>query len=108
MGEYESLSAEIQGTSSTLAPWIVREQEFFESYGLSRQHVKMIAGMGMMIVLMCLCSKKLRDTQLGDRIGLRQKVITEKLQPPCYDEVVRIENNALPSYWQVNKGETLH
>ena len=50
-------------------------QEFFASYGLSSQHVKMIAGMGLMvtcftlvIVLFLICSRKLRDTQVRMRV----------------------------------------
>ena len=93
--EYESLATATEsGASSTLAPWITREQvtvqcdvrniwqemmktsqEFFASYGLSSQHVKMIAGMGLMvtcftlvIVLFLICSRKLRDTQVRMRM----------------------------------------
>ena len=50
-------------------------QEFFASYGLSSQHVKMIAGLGLMvtcftlvIVLVLICSRKLRDTQVRIRM----------------------------------------
>ena len=50
-------------------------QEFFASYGLSSQHVKLIAGLGLMvtcftlvIVLVFICSRKLRDTQVRMRM----------------------------------------
>ena len=50
-------------------------QEFFASYGLSSQHVKMIAGLGLMVtcfmlvvVLWLICSRKLRDTQVRIRM----------------------------------------
>ena len=50
-------------------------QEFFASYGLSSQHVKLIAGLGLMvtcftlvIVLVLICSRKLRDTQVRMRM----------------------------------------
>ena len=114
-------------------------QEFFASYGLSSQHVKMIAGLGLMVtcftlvvVLVLICSRKLRDTQVrmrmednksgimnelfqfGGSLGLQSpKVLTDKLQPPRYDEVVTIDNlgseddTGLPSYWQASKGDTL-
>ena len=38
--------------------------------------------------------------------------MTDKLQPPRYDEVVTIdslgpEDTGLPSYWQASRGDTL-
>ena len=93
--EYESLVSQHQDTSSTLAPWMVREevsvlkakkiwmklvdlqgkydfQEFFATYGLSSQHVKMIAGLGLMVTcfllmifLIFLCSRHLRPSQVS-------------------------------------------
>ena len=52
--------------------------------------------------------------QFGGRIGLQSpKVVTAKLQPPRYDEVVTIDSlnteddTGLPSYWQASKGDTL-
>merc|ERR1712032_1746637 len=70
----------------------------------------MIAGLGLMVI----CSRKFRDTQLGGSLGLQSpKVLTTKLQPPRYDEVVNIDDlgseddTGLPSYWQASKGDTL-
>jgi len=114
--EYESLVSQHQDTSSTLAPWIVREEEFFATYGLSSQHVKMIAGLGLMVTcfllmifLIFLCSRHLRPSQFTGPvgIGMRQKIISEKLKPPCYEEVLEIDNTNLPSYWQASKGESI-
>ena len=53
--------------------------------------------------------------QFGGSLGLQSpKVLTDKLQPPRYDEVVTIDNlgsaedeTGLPSYWQASKGDTL-
>ena len=46
-------------------------------------------------------------------LGLQSpKVLTAKLQPPRYDEVVTIdslntEDAGLPTYWQASRGDTL-
>ena len=40
-------------------------------------------------------------------IGMRQKIISEKLKPPCYEEVLEIDNTNLPSYWQASRGESI-
>ena len=46
--------------------------------------------------------------QFGGSLGLQSpKVLTTKLQPPRYDEVVTIDDTGLPSYWQASKGDTL-
>ena len=37
----------------------------------------------------------------------RRKVVTETLQPPCYEEVIEVDRDSLPTYWQVSSGETL-
>ena len=37
----------------------------------------------------------------------RDKISTEKLEPPCYEEVIEIDRSSLPSYWQAREGETL-
>merc|ERR1712154_99990 len=73
----------------------------------------MIAGLGLMvtcfilvIVLVFICSRKLRDTQFGGSLGLQ----SPKLLPPRYDEVVTIdslntEDAGLPTYWQASRGD---
>ena len=51
--------------------------------------------------------------QFGGSLGLQSpKVLTAKLQPPRYDEVVTIdrlntEDAGLPTYWQASRGDTL-
>ena len=37
----------------------------------------------------------------------RKRIITEKLEPPCYEEVIEIDSASLPSYWEAREGETL-
>ena len=45
--------------------------------------------------------------QLETALVPRRKVITETLQPPCYEEVIEVDRDSLPTYWQVSSGETL-
>ena len=51
--------------------WVIKEEEFFASHGLSSQHVKLIAGLGMCLTgflmtvfLVYLCSKLTRYSQV--------------------------------------------
>lgn len=37
----------------------------------------------------------------------RGKVLTDKLQPPRYEEVVEVDSRSLPSYWQASQGESI-
>ena len=54
--------------------WVIKEEEFFPSHGLSSQHIKLIAGLGMCITgflmtvfLVYLCSKLTRHSQVKIR-----------------------------------------
>ena len=69
-------------------------QEFFLTYGLSSQHVKMIAGMGLMVTcftlalfLVFLCSRKLRDqhhqVKRSNKKFWRITMFFEKLEILC-------------------------
>merc|ERR1712083_487178 len=111
--ECESLVSLNTEQASTIAPRIVREQGFFSAHGLTLSNVKLMAGLGLMttclgltMFLLYLCSRRLRGTQL-ETVLVRRKVITETLQPPCYEEVIEVDRDSLPSYWQVSSGETL-
>merc|ERR1712038_133600 len=112
--ECESLVSLNTEQSSTIAPWIVKEQDFFSLYGLTVSNVKLMAGLGLLttclgltMFLLYLCSRRLRGTQLETALVPRRRVITETLQPPCYEEVIEVDRDSLPTYWQVSSGETL-
>merc|ERR1719411_2454286 len=69
--ECESLVSLNTEQASTIAPWIVKEQDFFSLHGLSLSHVKLMAGLGLMttclgltMFLLYLCSRRLRGTQV--------------------------------------------
>ena len=113
--------------------WVIKEEEFFASHGLSSQHVKLIAGLGMCLTgflmtvfLVYLCSKLTRYSQVlrtNNSLDNVEPIMMQGCEarhdmtcsssssmpplPPPYDEVLRTDMKCLPTYWQASKGDAL-
>ena len=69
--EHEAVMTEATNDTDSHSYWVIREEEFFASHGLSSQHVKLIAGLGMCVTgflmavfLVYLCAKLSRRSQV--------------------------------------------
>ena len=76
--EHEAVMTEATTNTEKQSYWVFKEEEFFASHGLSSQHVKLIAGLGMCITgflmtvfLIYLCSKLTRHSQVNELQSIR-------------------------------------
>ena len=76
--EHEAVMTETTTNTERQSYWVIKEEEFFASHGLSSQHVKLIAGLGMCITgflmtvfLIYLCSKLTRHSQVTELQTIR-------------------------------------
>ena len=76
--EHEAVMTEATTNTERQSYWVFKEEEFFASHGLSSQHVKLIAGLGMCITgflmtvfIIYLCSKLTRHSQVNELQSIR-------------------------------------